>query len=217
MRTRTEILIAALRQLEKDIQSQDGIPNATVAEAALRLEELQAELGKYYASAKPRSVEKDEIKSKILALAEAVKNQPLDFYHTQHPIYVCKRLVRYYGAERAYSPNEPVWLDENGKEVDEETAELLYRLDHTWEKTLNQVEFQKKFEKTYYWDEWEHVASFLSEKNCRDYMEVNDYCIRTSRQKVVDVQMFVDTAYPNEEMVLLRNFLISIDAANFSF
>lgn len=162
-------------------------------------------------------MKKEEIKEKILALAELVKSQPPDFYRTHHRIYVCKRLVRYYHAESAYSPNEPVWLDENGKEVDEETAELLYRLDHTWEKTLNQVEFQKKFEKTYYWDEWEYVASFLSEKNCRDYMEVNDYCIRTSRQKVVDVQMFVDTAYPNEEMVLLRNFLISIDAANFSF
>lgn len=39
MRTSTETLIAAMRILSQDIQSDDGIANAAIAEAAQRLEE----------------------------------------------------------------------------------------------------------------------------------------------------------------------------------
>ena len=38
MRTSTETLIAAMRILSQDIQSDDGIANAAIAEAAQRLE-----------------------------------------------------------------------------------------------------------------------------------------------------------------------------------
>jgi len=41
MNTPTEIIIKALRILVNDIQSPDGVPNACVAQAADRLEELQ--------------------------------------------------------------------------------------------------------------------------------------------------------------------------------
>jgi len=41
MNTQTEIIIKALRVLVNDIQSPDGVPNACVAQAADRLEELQ--------------------------------------------------------------------------------------------------------------------------------------------------------------------------------
>jgi len=44
MNTPTEIIIKALRVLVDDIQSPDGVPNACVAQAADRLEELQREL-----------------------------------------------------------------------------------------------------------------------------------------------------------------------------
>jgi len=43
MKTSTETLIEALRILAKDIQSDDGVANAVIAEAADRLEELLAE------------------------------------------------------------------------------------------------------------------------------------------------------------------------------
>lgn len=39
-RSSTETLIAALRVLARDIQSDDGVANAAIAEAADRLEEL---------------------------------------------------------------------------------------------------------------------------------------------------------------------------------
>lgn len=42
MRTSDEILISALHILVRDIQSEDGIANATILEAAYRLEELVA-------------------------------------------------------------------------------------------------------------------------------------------------------------------------------
>lgn len=41
MKTNTKTLIKALRILSEDIQSDDGIANACVAEAADRIEELQ--------------------------------------------------------------------------------------------------------------------------------------------------------------------------------
>lgn len=42
-KTSTKVLIEALRVLAMDIQSEDGVANAAIAEAAGRLEELQAE------------------------------------------------------------------------------------------------------------------------------------------------------------------------------
>ena len=41
MRTSTETLIKAMRILSSDIQSDDGVANAAIAEAAQRLEEQQ--------------------------------------------------------------------------------------------------------------------------------------------------------------------------------
>ena len=40
-RSSTETLIAALRVLARDIQSEDGVANAAIAEAADRMEELR--------------------------------------------------------------------------------------------------------------------------------------------------------------------------------
>jgi hypothetical protein len=44
MRTKTEVIVGALRILAQDIQTQDGVANAAIAEAADRMEELCAEL-----------------------------------------------------------------------------------------------------------------------------------------------------------------------------
>lgn len=41
-RTETQTLIAALRILARDIQSDDGVANGVIGEAADRLEELEA-------------------------------------------------------------------------------------------------------------------------------------------------------------------------------
>ena len=44
MKTPTQPLVAALRQLASDIKSPDGVANAAIAEAADRLEEMQENL-----------------------------------------------------------------------------------------------------------------------------------------------------------------------------
>jgi hypothetical protein len=44
MTTSTEILVAAMRALANDIQSEDGVANAAIAEAAQRLEEQSAKI-----------------------------------------------------------------------------------------------------------------------------------------------------------------------------
>jgi len=55
MRTSTETLVKSLNILANDIQSEDGVANAAIAEGALRIEELNKEnllyrdiLGKIY-------------------------------------------------------------------------------------------------------------------------------------------------------------------------
>lgn len=55
MRTSNEILVKSLNILANDIQSEDGVANAAIAEGALRIEELNKEnllyrdiLGKIY-------------------------------------------------------------------------------------------------------------------------------------------------------------------------
>ncbi len=55
MRTSTEILVKSLNILANDVQSEDGVANAAIAEGALRIEELNKEnllyrdiLGKIY-------------------------------------------------------------------------------------------------------------------------------------------------------------------------
>lgn len=47
MKTDTKILIKALRILANDIQSDDGVANACIAEAADRLEEQENLLNRY--------------------------------------------------------------------------------------------------------------------------------------------------------------------------
>ena len=47
MRTKTETIIGALRVLAQDIQSEDGVSNAAIAEAADRIEELWSVVEKY--------------------------------------------------------------------------------------------------------------------------------------------------------------------------
>lgn len=44
MRSKTETIIGALRVLANDIQSEDGVANLAIAEAADRMEELCSEL-----------------------------------------------------------------------------------------------------------------------------------------------------------------------------
>jgi hypothetical protein len=57
MRTKTETIIGALRVLAQDIQTQDGVANAAIAEAADRMKELcnkllfQEKLNKNFAEA----------------------------------------------------------------------------------------------------------------------------------------------------------------------
>lgn len=52
MKTNTETLISAMRKLAEDIESQDGVANAAIAEAADRLGELQDEVERLKADIK---------------------------------------------------------------------------------------------------------------------------------------------------------------------
>jgi hypothetical protein len=44
MKTKSKTLVKALRILSEDVQSDDGVANACIAEAANRIEELEAKV-----------------------------------------------------------------------------------------------------------------------------------------------------------------------------
>lgn len=81
MRSSTETLIVSMRVLAKNISSEDGVANAAIAEAADRLEELQAEnakLRKNFMFAESEIIllreDRDELREKNAALREILIN-----------------------------------------------------------------------------------------------------------------------------------------------
>ena len=71
-RTRTPILISAMRLLARDIQSEDGVANAAIAEAGNRLADLEEELersNKFLDDAEARITELEKERADILRLA----------------------------------------------------------------------------------------------------------------------------------------------------
>jgi hypothetical protein len=64
MRTDTETLIKALRILSQDIESIDGVANAAISEAAVRMEELCSEL-LFQKRLAEKNAESDRICAKI--------------------------------------------------------------------------------------------------------------------------------------------------------
>jgi hypothetical protein len=92
MRSSTETIIGALRILANEIQSEDGVANAAIAEAADRMEELCAEL-LFQKRLAERYVEAGKICAKIyiarnLSLSEKCMVSALaeldKLYRTQH-------------------------------------------------------------------------------------------------------------------------------------
>jgi hypothetical protein len=75
MNTQTDIIISALRILVNDIQSPDGVPNACVAQAADRLEELQQKCNMHYETicdlTKQRNQAREKLEVALYQLKEA--------------------------------------------------------------------------------------------------------------------------------------------------
>lgn len=67
-RTETAVLVAALRILERDIQSGDGVANAAIAEAADRLAELEREVAALRAEVKVTRQNYEAFKADNIAL-----------------------------------------------------------------------------------------------------------------------------------------------------
>ena len=68
MNTSTETLIAAMRILSQDIQSDDGVANAAIAEAAQRLEEQQERIKKLES-------ENDDMREDLLMWGDTLRLQ----------------------------------------------------------------------------------------------------------------------------------------------
>jgi len=81
MRTSTEILVKSLNILANDIQSEDGVANAAIAEGALRIEELNKEnllyrdiLGKIYI-ARNITLSESEIEKQLKRIDSLLKEE----------------------------------------------------------------------------------------------------------------------------------------------
>lgn len=68
MTSTTETIIEAMRILARDIESDDAVANMAIAEAADRLEELQAEVERLRA-------ERDQLKAALHVITEAGNEQ----------------------------------------------------------------------------------------------------------------------------------------------
>lgn len=71
MRTRTETLIAALHVLARDIESNDGVANAAIHEAAVRMNELDREVKRLRARQAPLNGTINKLRERIKKMEEA--------------------------------------------------------------------------------------------------------------------------------------------------
>lgn len=134
------------------------------------------------------------------ALKEISKNiATQDNRITADPIFLVQQKRRDYGYDPAYS-DDYIWIDdEASEEVFDE--ELIAKLEASNDEEVDGLSYHK----VYYKDRWEFVTACFTEAGCEDF-------IRRNGHRMKEPRVYVDTAYRNEEFLLVRNFLIGLAA-----
>ena len=112
---------------------------------------------------------------------------------TAHPIYVVQEQSRQYGIDPEYT-DDAVWVSSEG-EADEQESAWLDKLEQDGR---GHVEWHK----IGYVDSWKFVTVCLTHQGAQDYIDQNLHNLRNPR-------IYVDSACRNNEIIALRNFLIS--------
>jgi hypothetical protein len=105
--------------------------------------------------------------------------------HTAHPIFVVQQRERIYGVDAGYT-DDFVWRDEDWDEVDEAESvvtEALYQ---------ESGECPRGWHRDGYVDRWVFVQPFFTRGGAEAYIE-------TSRHRLTDPRIYVDSAYRNPE------------------
>jgi len=94
MNTPTDIIISALRILVNDIQSPDGVPNACVAQAADRLEELQQKCNIHYETICDLTKERNEARAEVERVKKQIEDETAYSVTIQSQMEKIKRSLR---------------------------------------------------------------------------------------------------------------------------
>lgn len=143
------------------------------------------------------------MKSKLLEISKNLKEQ--DNRCTADPIFcvqVCKRVAPILPS---YS-NEVCFLDNENQEVyypDSPDPERWKEL----RKLYDEAEFPKNIEVGGFYEIWETVQTFFTQKGAEDYLRINGHNL----QYGFGTRIYVESLYRNEEMKTIREFLKNHD------
>lgn len=131
----------------------------------------------------------------IKEISDSRKTQA-NWHCTSLPLYLVQKKVREYGVDSNHS-DKYVWLDEYSDEVKDK--ELIKRLEED-EHSFPVPTDLREYKKVYYWDRWDFVTLFFTEKGAKEFIERN-------KHRHDELRIYVDSAYRNEELKEIIKFL----------
>lgn len=147
------------------------------------------------------------IPEEFFAIAERLRTQ--DNACTAHAMFRVDQKRRDYGFDSDYC-DQWVLVDPDGEEIDDQD---LIRDWEEWDSSISfdESSFESKHEYTpgdirrvYYQDRWETVSVFFTRAGAEDYIKRNAHRLKEPR---IDV----DSAYRNEEWIMVREWLMSLN------
>jgi len=133
-----------------------------------------------------------EIPDHIFELANQIKNE--DNRCTAYPMYCVQILIRDSGYDPNYS-SDTIWINMNSGDYEECDED------------------ESGAEEFGYKDRWETVMFSLTEQGCNDYIELNGHNLKRQAHDG-QVRIYVESFYRCQEMIVLRNFLLSLVQEN---
>lgn len=118
---------------------------------------------------------------------------------TDQPLWVVFKKRRIYGIDSDYC-DDRAWIDAEGKEADEKEADILDR----WA-ARGDVD-ESKWRRTGYIDIDVFVTACFTEQGCKDYIAANGHNLNQPH-------IYADGSYRNREYRAVRDFLMSLPAA----
>lgn len=157
--------------------------------ARRRADQLETENGRLRAELAARAA---RVPSWLPEFVRRLRTQ--DSQCTANPVFTVQQRHRISGIDTQWT-EDVMWI-QDGEEL---SAELSAEMEASFQETGIEPD---ECTRTGYVDEWEHVATFFTEKAAKDYIERN-------RHRMRDPRVYVDSAYRNEEWQQVVAFLMS--------
>lgn len=114
---------------------------------------------------------------------------------TSDPIFLVREAVRHYGIEEDYG-GEPVWVNVDGDDADEEQFERFERGEF-----LEDDGESESWRRTAYKDHYEYVTACFTRQAAEEYVNSN-------RHRLRDPHVYVASGYRNRQWQRIRTFLL---------